>query len=150
MTTPDFDLKEEMEELKRLAFPQVETDWRKGLAKHTWLLFGLVSALLVVSGALMGRVSNTDEREHAEFRQGIKDLQSLAATLDRRLDSQERRLSDYGDDSAKALKLMTELAQERYETYRAQAMARGDDAAVRRINRKIQALSNDSKSGGQP
>lgn len=135
-----------MADLRALSPDPPETDFKKGIAKHPWLLFGLVSVLLVLIGGLMGRVANTDDREHAEFREAIKSLQTMTGSLDRRIESQEKRVADYGDTSEKALRLMTELAQERYETYRAAAIARGDDAAVRRINRKLTAL-NESKGG---
>lgn len=149
MGTPDFDLKEELEELKALAFQKPEMDWQKGIAKNPWVLLGLLSIALTSMGVMFGKLSSGEEREHDEFRQAIRAMQSSVALLDRKVDSQEERLARYGDDSARSMKIMEEFARENYQRWKTIAEDHGDRPTVVRMDKKLKAL-NVANTGGTP
>ncbi len=157
MADEDDALSEQLKEFRRILTDDDMTDyeigrqgkgrriedytWRRWVAERGQRLFALVSVLLLMIGALGGRLLGNELADKAEFRKAQTDLQRWVSNLDSRVQSIEQALPRYGDDATRALRLMEDQYRENLQFWKSAAEDRGDSATVRRLDRKLKSLA---------
>jgi F0F1-type ATP synthase membrane subunit b/b' len=147
MTTPPDDsfLKAELAEMKEL-FVKPETDIKRGLARNPWVLLGLLSGALVAVGGLFGQLTSIATQEREEIKREQREIRQEQNEIKGELREYRQRMLQFSALAQEAVNGIRRLEREQYQHYRAAAEARGDTAAVKRLDRKIQAIDGDSKS----
>lgn len=134
-------MRRELENLKDVVRP--ETDWRRGLSAHPWVVVVIVSLGSALIGSLSSRVTSVEAREHQELREDQRKLASQIFDVRADVNMLQANFPRLAANTQEALNGIKDLQREQYSHYRAEALRRGDEDAARRLKLKLDALKRD-------